>query len=118
MFLGTRRTTEGTKECPGRVWSKCLSIYKRLLTVFKQLFFSKYNICRAYTAEEFYDYAKALAYLKPPQGNRILFITTSGGAAILATDQAEQEGLDVAPLPQEAVEAMCPVIDGILAEAA
>jgi len=72
--------------------------------------FSKYNIYRAYTAEEFYDYAKALAYLKPPQGNRILFITTSGGAAILATDQAEQEGLDVSPLPQEAVEAVTPLI--------
>ena len=72
--------------------------------------FAKYNICRAYTAEEFYDYAKALAYLKPPQGNRILFITTSGGAAILATDQAEQEGLDVSPLPQEAVEAITPLI--------
>ncbi|MEE8431570.1 MAG: acetate--CoA ligase family protein [Candidatus Desulfatibia sp.] len=72
--------------------------------------FAKYDICRAYTAEEFYDYAKALAYLKPPQGNRILFITTSGGAAILATDQAEQEGLDVSPLPQEAVEAITPLI--------
>ena len=72
--------------------------------------FSKYNICRAYTAEEFYDYAKALAYLKPPKGNRILFITTSGGAAILATDQAEQEGLDVSPLPEEAVEAITPLI--------
>jgi acetate---CoA ligase (ADP-forming) len=72
--------------------------------------FSKYNICRAYTAEEFYDYAKASAYLKPPKGNRILFITTSGGAAILATDQAEQEGLDVSPLPQEAVKAITPLI--------
>ena len=72
--------------------------------------FAKYNICRAYTAEEFYDYAKALAYLKPPPGNRILFITTSGGAAILATDQAEQEGLDVSPLPAEAVEAITPLI--------
>jgi len=72
--------------------------------------FSKYNICRAYTADEFYDYAKALAYLKPPKGNRILFITTSGGAAILATDQAEQEGLDVSPLPEAAVEAITPLI--------
>ena len=72
--------------------------------------FARYNICRAYTIEEFYDYAKALAYLKPPKGNRILFITTSGGAAILGTDQAEQEGLDVAPLPQEAVEAVTPLI--------
>jgi len=72
--------------------------------------FAKYNICRAYTAEEFYDYAKALAYLKPPKDNRILFITTSGGAAILATDQAEQEGLDVSPLPEELVEAITPLI--------
>ncbi len=72
--------------------------------------FAKYEICRAYTAEEFYDYAKALAYLKPPKGNRILFITTSGGAAILATDQAEQEGLDVSPLPEELVAAITPII--------
>jgi len=72
--------------------------------------FKKYGICRAYTAEEFYDYAKAMAYLNPPKGNRILFITTSGGAAILATDQAEQEGLDVSPLPQELVKAITPLI--------
>ena len=72
--------------------------------------FAKYNVCRAYTIEEFYDYAKALAYLESPKGNRILFITTSGGAAILATDQAEQEGLDVSPLPEEVVEAITPLI--------
>ena len=72
--------------------------------------FSKYAICRAYTAEEYYDYAKALAYLKPPKGNRILFITTSGGAAILAMDQAEQEGLDASPLPEDLVAAITPII--------
>jgi acyl-CoA synthetase (NDP forming) len=72
--------------------------------------FSKYAICRAYTAEEFYDYAKAKAYLKPPKSNRILFITTSGGAAILAMDQAEQEGLDASPLPEELVAAITPII--------
>jgi acetyltransferase len=72
--------------------------------------FQKYSVCRAYTVEEFYDFAKAFAYLKPPKGNRILFITTSGGAAILATDQAEQEGLDAAPLPTEVAEAITPLI--------
>jgi acetate---CoA ligase (ADP-forming) len=72
--------------------------------------FAKYNICRAYTLEEFYDFAKALAYLPPPKGNRILFITTSGGAAILGTDQAEQEGLDVSPLSQAVVDAVTPLI--------
>ncbi len=72
--------------------------------------FEKYSVCRAYTIEEFYDFAKAFAYLKPPKGNRILFITTSGGAAILATDQAEQEGLEAAPLPAEVAEAITPLI--------
>jgi len=72
--------------------------------------FKKYNVCRAYTIEEFYDFAKALAYLKPPQGNTIVFITTSGGAAILGTDQAEQEGLDAAPLPASVVDAITPLI--------
>ena len=72
--------------------------------------FARYNVCRAYTIEEFYDFAKAFAYLDPPKGNRILFITTSGGAAILGTDQAEQEGLDAAPLPTEVAEAVAPLI--------
>jgi acetyltransferase len=72
--------------------------------------FEKYNVCRAYTIEEFYDFAKAFAYLEPPKGNTIVFITTSGGAAILGTDQAEQEGLDAAPLPAQVVEAITPLI--------
>jgi acetyltransferase len=72
--------------------------------------FRKYNVSRAYTIEEFYDFAKALAYLKPPEGNTIVFITTSGGAAILGTDQAEQEGLDAAPLPASVVDAITPLI--------
>lgn len=72
--------------------------------------FKKYNVCRAYTIEEFYDFTKAFAYLKPPKGNTIAFITTSGGAAILGTDQAEQEGLDAAPLPEQVVEAITPLI--------
>lgn len=63
--------------------------------------FRRYGIHRANTIEEFYDLAKAFAYLKPPEGNRILFITTSGGAAILATDTAEEEGIVVSPLPKE-----------------
>ena len=63
--------------------------------------FRHYGVCRAETTEEFFDFAKGFAYLKPPAGNNILFITTSGGSAILATDTAEQEGLEVTPLPRE-----------------
>lgn len=70
----------------------------------------KYQIHRADTIEEFYDLAKAFAYLPRPAGNRIFFVTTSGGAGILATDQAEREGLDVSPLPQELVQELKPLI--------
>lgn len=72
--------------------------------------FQRYGICRADTIEEFYDFAKAHAYLKKPSGRKILFITTSGGSAILATDAAEQEGLEVAPLPRE----LSDQLDGII----
>lgn len=72
--------------------------------------FERHNICRADTIEEFYDFAKAFAYLKPPSGNRIVFITTSGGAAILATDAAEQEGLETAPLPVQLADSL----DGVI----
>ncbi|NLI81109.1 MAG: CoA-binding protein [Deltaproteobacteria bacterium] len=63
--------------------------------------FQRHGVVRANSIEEFYDFAKGLAYLAPPKGNTILFITTSGGAAILATDASEQEGIDVSPLPAE-----------------
>lgn len=72
--------------------------------------FQSHGVVRAETIEEFYDVAKAFAYLKEPPGNRILFITTSGGAGILATDCAEKEGLDVAPLPPALAEALKGVI--------
>ncbi len=72
--------------------------------------FKRFNVHRADTIEEFYDFSKALAYLPSFSGNRILFITTSGGAAILATDQAEKEGLDVAPMPDELSKKLEPVV--------
>ncbi len=74
--------------------------------------FQRYGICRAETFEELYDFSKALAYLKRPTGNRIVFITTSGGAAILATDAAEREGLETAPLPKELAESLEGVVPG------
>lgn len=66
--------------------------------------FRYHGVCQAETIEEFFDFAKAWAYLEPPAGNRILFITTSGGAAILATDTAELEGLETSPLPKKLAE--------------
>ncbi len=63
--------------------------------------FRQYRVHRAYTLEELYDYAKALAYVPAPQGERVLIVTSSGGSAILATDALEEEGFRLAPVPPE-----------------
>lgn len=59
--------------------------------------FKKYRVHRADTIEELYDFAKALAYMSKPAGKRLLNITSSGGAAILAIDQAESLGFESPP---------------------
>ena len=63
--------------------------------------FRQYRVHRAYTLEELYDYAKALAYVTAPQGPRVLIVTSSGGSAILATDALEEEGFRLAPVPPD-----------------
>ncbi|MBW2135365.1 MAG: acetate--CoA ligase family protein [Deltaproteobacteria bacterium] len=57
--------------------------------------FRKYRVHRAETLEELYDFAKGLAYLNRPRGRRLFNITSSGGAAILAIDEAEKLGFTV-----------------------
>jgi len=64
--------------------------------------FRKYRVHRADTIEELYDYAKALAYMSKPPGKRLLNITSSGGSAILAIDQAEKLGFE-SPRPDAAL---------------
>jgi len=59
--------------------------------------FQKYHVHRADTIEDLYDAAKALAYMTKPRGKKLLNITSSGGAAILAIDQAEKLGLETPP---------------------
>ena len=54
--------------------------------------FRKYQVYRADTLEELFDFAKALAYLPKPKGRRLMITTSSGGAAILAIDEAEKQG--------------------------
>ncbi|HUH65589.1 MAG TPA: acetate--CoA ligase family protein [Syntrophales bacterium] len=64
--------------------------------------FRKYKVHRADTVEELYDFAKALAYMKKPKGRRLLNITSSGGSAILAIDQAEKFGFE-SPRPSDSL---------------
>jgi acyl-CoA synthetase (NDP forming) len=60
--------------------------------------FRQNGVYRAGTLEELYDFSKALAYIPPPAGPRVLVVTSSGGSAIIATDVAEEEGFRVTPL--------------------
>ncbi len=59
--------------------------------------FRRYQVHRAETVAELYDFAKILAYYPKPAGKRLLTITSSGGAAILAIDAAEKLGFQVPP---------------------
>jgi acetyltransferase len=61
--------------------------------------FRQYGIHRAASLEELYDFSKALAYVPPPTGPRMLIVTSSGGSAIIATDVAADNGFRVSPLP-------------------
>jgi acetyl coenzyme A synthetase (ADP forming)-like protein len=56
------------------------------------------RITRASDVAELYDFSKALGYLKRPKGRKMLVVTSSGGCGILATDTAEQSGIEVAEL--------------------
>ncbi|MFA7465626.1 MAG: acetate--CoA ligase family protein, partial [Syntrophales bacterium] len=64
--------------------------------------FSRFRVHRADTLEELYDFSKALAYMKKPPGKRLLHISSSGGAAILAIDEADKLGF-VSPAPGAAL---------------
>jgi len=73
--------------------------------------FEKYRVYRADTLEELFDFAKALAYLPQPRGPRLMITTSSGGAAILAIDEAEKCGLetpDPSPSLKEGLRRMVP----------
>jgi len=64
--------------------------------------FRKYGVHRADNLEELYDFAKILSYMKKPAGKRLLHISSSGGAAILAIDEAEKWGI-ASPPPSQAL---------------
>ncbi len=79
-FRGSQAATSHTKSLAG-----VDAVYEAL--------FRKYKVYRADTLEDLFDFAKALAYLTPPRGRNLMITTSSGGAAILAIDEAENNGL-------------------------
>ena len=76
-----------------------------------QALFRKHRVYRADTMEELFDFAKALAYLTAPRGRNLMITTSSGGAAILAIDEAEKMGLatpEPSPSLKERLKGMIP----------
>ncbi len=55
---------------------------------------SQAGVVRVDTPNELLDVAEAFSRCKPPKGNRIAILTDGGGHGVMATDTAEQFGLD------------------------
>lgn len=64
--------------------------------------FEAYGVCRVRTIEEMIATSYACAIEPFPTGPRLGILTGSGGVGILMSDYAEELGLEVSPLPEEA----------------
>jgi acyl-CoA synthetase (NDP forming) len=61
------------------------------------------GVIRAYTLEEFFDYAKVFEFLMPLKltGNRIALACLSGGEGAVVTDMCQERGLSLAKVSSE-----------------
>jgi len=59
---------------------------------------------RVYSAEETVDMLMALVRMRPPKGARVCVVGNGGGSSVMATDECEQAGLTMAPIPTEVTE--------------
>ena len=66
------------------------------------VFCKKYGIIRANDITEMYDCCKLAAMLPCLPNNKLLIMTSSGGSGILATDTADENGVDIMPLSETA----------------
>ncbi len=62
---------------------------------------SQAGVVRVDTPNELLDVAEAFSRCKPPKGNRIAILTDGGGHGVMATDTAEQFGLNAFVLSEE-----------------
>ncbi|GAB4498318.1 MAG: acetate--CoA ligase [Anaerolineales bacterium] len=60
--------------------------------------FSKAGVLRAETAEQMFDWARALEACPLPKANRIGILTNAGGPGVIAADSLEHHGLALAQL--------------------
>ena len=68
--------------------------------------FEKAGILRADSAEQMFDWARALVNYPFPSGNHIAILTNAGGPGVIASDALEQNGLSLARLHERTLKAL------------
>lgn len=72
--------------------------------------FEKAGVLRAETAEQMFDWARALENCPLPKGNRIGILTNAGGPGVIAADSLEREGLALAHLSDSTLEVLSAIL--------
>jgi acetate---CoA ligase (ADP-forming) len=68
--------------------------------------FEKAGILRASSAEQMFDWARALENCPYPKGMRIGVLTNAGGPGVIAADSLEENGLQLAQLSESTLETL------------
>ncbi len=68
--------------------------------------FEKAGILRADSAEQMFDWARALADCPLPRGSHFAILTNAGGPGVIAADSLEQNGLHLAKLNEPTLKAL------------
>jgi len=77
-----------------------------------QAAFRQAGVLRANSMQEMFDMALALGYQPLIQGDRIGIITNAGGPGILATDALERNGMSLAQMKNETIQALQDFLPG------
>ncbi len=92
VVLKPGRTEKGIKAVASH--TKSIAGNDKIFTAFCK----KHGVIRANDITELYDFCKITAMSKKLKDNKMLIMTSSGGAGIIATDTAEEIGIEIAPI--------------------
>jgi acetate---CoA ligase (ADP-forming) len=72
--------------------------------------FEKAGILRANSAEQMFDWARALADCPLPRGSNFAILTNAGGPGVIAADSLEHNGLHIAKLSESTLKTLIAVL--------
>ena len=109
LARANRKPVVMVKVGSSRVGRRAAASHTAVLTGGDEVFdavFRQYGVHRAGSLDEFFDVAYASSFGRYPSGRSIGIASISGGVGILMADRAVAHGLDVAPMPESAVNRM------------